>query len=214
MKFTLPSLPYAYNAFEPYIDAQTMELHHTKHHQAYINQLNAVVEQQKLEQYSLASLIVFYKQFLPEIGLIIRNHGGGHFNHSFFWQQMNPKGVRAPIGSVGQLILYTFKNYDNFKVAFENAAKSVFGSGWAWLCLDPDQELQIITTPNQDCPLMLNMWPLMGLDVWEHAYYLQYQNRRPDYIAAWWQVLDWKMVEDTYQKIMNQEYEKIVDIGK
>ena len=214
MKFVLPSLPYAYDAFEPYIDAQTMELHYTKHHQTYINQLNAIVEQQKLENYSLENLITSYKQFTVEVGLVIRNHGGGHYNHSFFWQQMNAKGLRIPVGAIAQKMTQMYKTYDNFKQTFELAAKSVFGSGWVWLCLDPDQELKIVTTPNQDCPLMLNMWPIMGLDVWEHAYYLKYQNRRPDYIAAWWQVLDWEVVENTYQKIMNKEYEKIVDLGK
>ena len=203
MKFTLPSLPYAYDAFEPYIDAQTMELHHIKHHQTYINQLNAVVEQQKLENYSLETLITSYNQFAPEVGLVIRNHGGGHFNHSFFWQQMNPNGVRTPVGSVEKIISHTFKNYDGFKLAFEQAAKSIFGSGWAWLCVDADKKVKIITTPNQDCPLMLDMQPIMGLDIWEHAYYLKYQNRRPDYIAAWWQVLDWEMVEQNYNTVIN-----------
>lgn len=198
MPFTLPRLAYSYDSFEPYIDAQTMELHHTKHHQTYINQLNAVVEQQHLAAYSLEELIVKQKQFAPEIGSVIRNHGGGHFNHSFFWQQMNPKGVRMPVGNIAQDIVHVYGSYDRFKVAFENAAKSVFGSGWAWLCVNQAGSINIMTTPNQDCPLMFDMQPVMGLDVWEHAYYLKYQNRRPDYIAAWWNVLDWEIVEQTY----------------
>ncbi|HTM05680.1 MAG TPA: superoxide dismutase [Patescibacteria group bacterium] len=206
MKFVLPSLSYAYDACEPYIDAQTMEIHHTKHHQAYINQLNSVVEQHQLEQYCLEELITSYKQFPSAVSVVIRNHGGGHFNHSFFWRQMNIKGKHVPVGTVAKAIMDGYKDYDTFKIAFETAAKSVFGSGWAWLCLDQDKRLKIITTPNQDCPLMFDMQPVMGLDVWEHAYYLKYQNRRPDYIAAWWQVLDWEVVEDTYKKI--------VDIGK
>ena len=206
MKFVLPPLPYSYDACEPYIDAQTMELHYTKHHQTYVNQLNAVVEQQKLENYSLETLITSYKQFAPEVGSVIRNHGGGHFNHSFFWPQMNLKGMHAPVGTVAKAIEAVYKDYDAFKVAFEAAAKSVFGSGWAWLCVDAHKNIKIITTPNQDCPLMLDMQPIMGLDVWEHAYYLKYQNKRPDYIAAWWKVLDWEVVE--------QAYKKVRDIGK
>lgn len=203
MPFTLPALVYGYDAFEPYIDAQTMELHYTKHHQAYINQLNAVVEQHNLHKYTLEDLIISYNQFLPEVGLVIRNHGGGHFNHTFFWQQMNPKGVRNPVGTTAKAIENHYKTYDLFKIAFEQAAKSVFGSGWAWLCIDQTGSLKIITTPNQDCPLMFAMRPIMGLDVWEHAYYLKYQNRRPDYIAAWWQVIDWQIVEQNYNTVLN-----------
>lgn len=206
MKFVLPRLSYAYDACEPYIDAQTMELHYIKHHQTYINQLNAVVEQQALENYSLEHLITSYKEFTPEVGQVVRNHGGGHFNHSFFWPQMNVNGKHTPVGEIAKAISAVYKDYDHFKIAFEAAAKSVFGSGWAWLCVDQHKNIKIITTPNQDCPLMFNMQPIMGLDVWEHAYYLKYQNRRPDYIAAWWHVLDWEQIEETYKKVL--------DIGK
>jgi Fe-Mn family superoxide dismutase len=180
-----------------------MELHHTKHHQTYVNQLNMIVEQHKLEQYSLEELIISYKQFAPKIGSVIRNHGGGHYNHSFFWPQMNIKGVHAPVGTVAKALVAVYKDYDAFKIAFETAAKSVFGSGWAWLCVDHDKNIKIITTPNQDCPLMFDMQPIMGLDVWEHAYYLKYQNKRPDYIAAWWELLDWELVEQLYKNILN-----------
>lgn len=201
MLFQLPTLPFAYDAFEPYIDAQTMEIHHTKHHQTYIDQLNNVIKNNPdLEEFSLEALLRSHQSYDQKTGLIIKNHGGGHFNHTFFWAQMHPDGVREPIGTLAEKIIATFGSFQNFKTELESAAKSVFGSGWAWLCIDFKKQLVIIATPNQDAPLLYNLQPVMGLDVWEHAYYLKYQNRRVDYIAAWWHVVDWQTLEKNYQK--------------
>lgn len=217
MLFQLPTLPFAYDAFEPYIDAQTMEIHHTKHHQTYIDQLNNVIRNNPdLEQLSLEALLRSYQSYDQKTGLIIKNHGGGHFNHTFFWTQMHPEGLREPIGTLAEKIIATFGSFQNFKTEFESAAKSVFGSGWAWLCIDLEKQLVIIATPNQDAPLLYNIQPVMGLDVWEHAYYLKYQNRRVDYINAWWHVVDWQVLEKNYQKAIelvkprNTEIEGVV----
>jgi Fe-Mn family superoxide dismutase len=195
MEYTLPPLPYAYDALEPYIDKQTMELHHTKHHQAYIDQLNkALAQEPSLQQIPLETLLRTAAQQKPAIAKAIINHGGGHYNHSLFWKFMSPV-AQEPGDAVIQLLVDSFGSIDEFKKQFETAAKSVFGSGWAWLSLDEKNKGVITTTPNQENPIMYNLKPILGLDVWEHAYYLKYQNKRVDYISSWWHVVNWKEVE-------------------
>lgn len=190
MKYTLPPLPYAYDALEPYIDAKTMELHHTKHHQAYIDKLNAVLEKNpQLADRPLADLL----QNLDSLGLAeadkttLRNNGGGHANHSFFWTIMGPR--KENDAALAGEIAAVFGSVDDFKKQFTEAATTRFGSGWAWLVRDASNKLRVYSTANQDSPLMQGHTPLIGLDVWEHAYYLKYQNRRPEYIENWWNVL-------------------------
>jgi len=205
MKYTLPSLAYNYGALEPYIDALTMEIHHTKHHQAYIDNLNKALESHPDVQTKLLDDILKNLSAVPEsIRTAVRNHGGGHYNHSFFWQLMKPKGGGEPTGIVGDSIKKFFGTVDAFKDSFNTQAKTVFGSGWAWLSVDADGKLIITTTPNQDSPLSQQLQPILGLDVWEHAYYLKYQNRRPDYINAWWHVINWDMVEENYRAILGK----------
>lgn len=190
MKHTLPQLAYAYDALEPYIDAKTMEIHHTKHHQAYIDKLNGVLEKYPdLAEKPLEDLLRGLDN-LPATDTdktLIRNHGGGHLNHSLFWQLMDPKNKTD--GKLAADIKETFGSVDEFKKQFTDVAAKVFGSGWAWLARDENGKLHLHGLPNQDSPLMHGHTPVIGLDVWEHAYYLKYQNRRPDYIAAWWNVL-------------------------
>lgn len=190
MKYTLPQLPYDYNALEPYIDAKTMEIHHTKHHQIYIDKLNGVLEKYPdLENFTLEELLKRIKGLKVEEPdrKMIQNHGGGHLNHSFFWTIMGPaKEIDEKLVAD---INATFGSVDEFKKSFSEAAVKVFGSGWAWLVRDADAKLKIIGMPNQDSPLMEGLTPVIGLDVWEHAYYLKYQNRRPEYIENWWKVL-------------------------
>ncbi len=190
MIYQLPKLSYDYGALEPYIDAKTMEIHHTKHHQAYIDKLNGVLEKYpELAEQPLEQLLQNIKT-LPvdeKDRLMIQNHGGGHWNHSFFWEIMAPQ--KAVDQKLVNDITEAFGSVEEFKKKFSDAASSRFGSGWAWLVRKADGKLDVYSTGNQDCPLMQNDTPLIGLDVWEHAYYLKYQNKRPDYIAAWWQVL-------------------------
>jgi Fe-Mn family superoxide dismutase len=202
--FTLPQLPYSYDALQPYIDAQTMEIHLTKHHQAYIDNLNkALASYPDLQKMSLDQLIVSV-DLLPEaIKTTVRNNAGGHFNHSLFWEMMKPNSYMVQ-GSLMQEIQKKFGSFQAFKELFENAAKTRFGSGWAWLVLNKSGDLEIISTANQDATLMLGSIPLLGLDVWEHAYYLHYQNRRPDYIAAWWNVVNWEFVEQRYLMVIGK----------
>lgn len=194
MAFTLPELPYATTALEPHVDARTMEIHHGKHHAAYVNNLNAAIEGTDLAGKSLEELVAAAGTLSPAI----RNNGGGHWNHSMFWQVMSPDGGGAPSGELGDAINAAFGSFDEFKKQFGQAAATRFGSGWAWLCKDADGKLFITSTPNQDNPLMdvadKKGTPILGLDVWEHAYYLNYQNRRPDYVAAWWNVVNWEEV--------------------
>lgn len=194
MAFTLPELPYATTALEPHVDARTMEIHHGKHHAAYVNNLNAAIEGTDLAGKSLEELVAVAGTLSPAI----RNNGGGHWNHSMFWQVMSPNGGGAPSGELGDAINAAFGSFDEFKKQFGQAAATRFGSGWAWLCTDADGKLFITSTPNQDNPLMdvadKKGTPILGLDVWEHAYYLNYQNRRPDYVAAWWNVVNWEEV--------------------
>ena len=213
MKFTLPALPYEYGALEPYIDAQTMEIHHTKHHQAYINNLTAALERfPEFQPTSAESLLIDLPAVPEDIRTAVRNNAGGHFNHSLFWKIMKPNGVSAkasakedggePNGLLGQEIKKTFGTFGSFQDIFNAQAKSVFGSGWAWLSVDKDGRLIVTALPNQDSPLLYNATPIMGLDVWEHAYYLKYQNKRPDYISAWWHVINWEQVEENYRAII------------
>lgn len=198
MKYELPKLPYAYDALEPYIDAKTMEIHHAKHHQAYVTNLNAALEKHpEIADRPLEELLRAIDSVPEDIRTAVRNHGGGHINHSFFWTIMGPKMAGEPGGTVAKAIADSFGNFANFKDAFGKAAAGVFGSGWAWLVTDgfaAGGKLTIVTTPNQDSPLTKGQQSILGLDVWEHAYYLKYQNRRPEYINAWWNVVNWEAV--------------------
>jgi superoxide dismutase, Fe-Mn family len=196
MSYTLPELPYAYDALEPYIDARTMEIHHGKHHQAYITNLNAAIKDlDRLEKLSVEQLISHLDEIPENIRTVVRNHGGGHANHSFFWPILK-KGVE-PAGPVIEAIKAKFGSFDSFREGFAGAATKVFGSGWAWLTVDAGK-LEIVTTANQDSPISIGKTPVLGLDVWEHAYYLLYQNRRPDYIAAFFNVINWDKVNEHY----------------
>jgi Fe-Mn family superoxide dismutase len=199
MAFTLPKLPYAYDALEPHIDARTMEIHHTKHHQAYIDNANAAIEKHPaLASKSAEELLSALDQVPEAIRTVIRNHGGGHANHSLFWTVMKPEGGGKPSGDLAAAIDKTFDGFDAFKGQFETAAKTRFGSGWAWLSVKKDGSLAITSTANQDSPLSEGMTPILGLDVWEHAYYLKYQNKRPDYVTAFWNVINWDEVARRY----------------
>ena len=196
MAFQLPDLPYDVNALEPHIDARTMGIHHGKHHQAYVTNLNAALEGHPgLSDKTAIELIADLESIPESIRAAVRNNGGGHVNHSLFWTVMKPNGGGAPSGSLAEEIDGAFGSFDAFKSEFSNAAKTVFGSGWAWLCVGADGRLLVTKTPNQDNPVSSGSGiPILGLDVWEHAYYLNYQNRRPDYIEAWWNVVDWDRV--------------------
>lgn len=203
MPHTLPNLPYAFDALEPHIDAKTMEIHHGKHHNAYVTNLNKALEgKPELEKKSLVDLISKINDVPEAIRPAVRNNGGGHWNHSFFWTILNGKGGGQPVGSLAAAITKDFGSFDAFKEKFTAAATGRFGSGWAWL-VTSGGKLTIGSTPNQDNPLMdisdLKGKPVIGLDVWEHAYYLKYQNRRPDYIAAFWNVIDWNAAEKNYK---------------
>ena len=196
MPFTLPPLPYPNDALEPHIDARTMEIHHTKHHQAYVNNLNAALEKApELQGKSLDDLMRSINSVPEAVRTAVRNNGGGHWNHSMFWELMGPKQGGEPSGRVGDAIKRAFGDFAKFKEQFAAAATGRFGSGWAWLIDDGSGKLSITSTPNQDNPLMEGKKAILGLDVWEHAYYLKYQNRRPDYIAAWWNTINWSAVE-------------------
>lgn len=196
MEHVLPELSYPYDALEPFIDAKTMEIHHTKHHQAYITNLNAAIKgNTKLSQLSVSELVSDLNEVPEDIRTVVRNHGGGHVNHSFFWKTLK-KNVE-PGGPVLTAINKQFGSFDSFKEAFSGAAIKQFGSGWAWLVVS-DGELEILSTANQDSPLSLGKKPVLGVDVWEHAYYLLYQNRRPDYVDAFFNVIDWEMVNNHY----------------
>jgi Fe-Mn family superoxide dismutase len=199
MAFKLPDLPYDNNALEPYIDATTMGIHHGKHHQAYVNNLNAALEgHPELQKKSALELIMDLDALPAEIRTAVRNNGGGHVNHSLFWTVMGPKKGGEPSGDLAERINGAFGSFEEFKAAFSKAAATRFGSGWAWLVVKKDGSLDLYSTANQDSPLMQGDTPILGLDVWEHAYYLNYQNRRPDYIAAWWNVVNWSAVAKNY----------------
>ena len=200
MQFTLPELPYSFDALEPYIDAKTMELHYTKHHQAYVDNLNAALKKHPDIDWSLEELVKNYNKLPEDIRTAVRNNGGGHENHSFFWLLLKKSREEQPRGDIAKALDKKFGSFDTFKEQFAQAAKSRFGSGWAWLSFDTKGDLAISSTANQDNPITEGMQPILGLDVWEHAYYLKYQNRRPEYIDAWWHVINWADVEDNYKK--------------
>jgi Fe-Mn family superoxide dismutase len=199
MPFTLPALPYAPDALEPHIDKMTMEIHHGKHHNAYVTNLNKALESApELASKSLEELLANNCAIVPEaIRTPVRNNGGGHWNHSMFWQILGPGAGGAPVGHLASAIAGAFGSFDTFKEKFAAAAVGRFGSGWAWLIKTPGG-VEISSTPNQDCPVMEGKFPVIGLDVWEHAYYLKYQNRRPDYIGAWWSVVNWHEAEKRF----------------
>ena len=200
MAFELPPLPYAHDALEPYIDARTMQLHHGKHHAAYTNNLNAALEKHPdLQNKSIEELLGNLSSIPEDIRTTVRNNGGGYANHALFWNSMSPNGGGEPGGELAEAINSAFGSFDAFKEKFSTAAKTQFGSGWAWLTVK-NGRLAVESTPNQDTPVMGGVTPILGIDVWEHAYYLHYQNRRPDYIEAWWNVVDWDAVADNYAK--------------
>ncbi|MCA9291148.1 MAG: superoxide dismutase [Phycisphaerales bacterium] len=205
MAFELPKLPYAYDALETAIDAKTMEIHHSKHHAGYVAKLNAAIEGTDLASHTIEAILGNLKAAPEKIRGAVRNNGGGHYNHTLFWSIMGPKGGGTPRGDLDAAITSAFGSFDGFKQKFADAAATRFGSGWAWLGVKPNGSLCICSTPNQDNPLMTGLvecesTPILGLDVWEHAYYLRYQNRRPDYIGAWWNVVDWAAVGRRYEK--------------
>jgi Fe-Mn family superoxide dismutase len=193
--FTLPDLPYDFNALEPYIDARTMEIHHGKHHQAYIDNLNKALEKAPaLEGKTIEQIVGDLNSAPEEVRTAIRNHGGGHYNHSLFWKAMSPSGGGRPKGELFDKIEASFGSFESFKEEFSQAAITRFGSGWGWVSLDANGGLVVHSTPNQDVPLMEGLKPILGIDVWEHAYYLLYQNRRPEYVSSFWNVINWEQV--------------------
>ena len=200
--FTLPALPYPYEALEPHIDKMTMQIHHDKHHQAYVNNLNAAVAgHMDLQGKSVADLLRNLSALPEDIRAKVQNNGGGHYNHSLFWQMMKPGGGGEPTGALAAAINKSFKDFDGFKMQLKAAATGRFGSGWAWLVTGPDKQLAIESTANQDSPISAGKTALLGIDVWEHAYYLKYQNKRPDYIDAWFNVVNWEFVAGQYQSM-------------
>lgn len=199
MAYELPELPYAYDALEPHIDKETMNIHHTKHHNTYVTNVNAALEgHDDLSSKSVEELISDLNAVPEDIRTAVRNNGGGHANHSLFWQLLTPNGTGAPSGALAEAIDSKFGSFDEFKTKFETAGKTRFGSGWAWLVVS-NGELEVTSTANQDSPLMDGKTPILGVDVWEHAYYLKYQNKRPDYLAAFWNVVNWDEVSKRYE---------------
>ncbi len=202
MPYTLPELPYAYDALEPSIDARTMEIHHSKHHAGYVKKLNAALEKHpELFDTPLEKLLANLDEVPEDIRTAVRNNGGGHFNHTLFWTIMAPNAGGKPQGALLTAIEATFGDFDAFKKAFDEAALGRFGSGWAWLSVKPDGGLVVHSTPNQDTPLAEGLTPILGLDVWEHAYYLKYQNRRDEYVTNWWNVVNWAEVDARYEML-------------
>lgn len=199
MSYTVPDLPYAFDALEPHIDARTMEIHHDKHHAAYVSKLNGAIEGTDLGNQTIEELVSKINSVPENIRTAVRNNGGGHANHSLFWTVMSAKGGGEPSGDLAAAIKSELGGFAAFKDAFSTAAATRFGSGWAWLAVDGSGKLVVESTPNQDSPLMDGKTPILGIDVWEHAYYLNYQNRRPDYIAAFFNVIDWGAVADRYK---------------
>ena len=199
MTFTLPELPYGYDALEPHIDAQTMEIHHSKHHAGYVNNLNKALESfDEFEGKSVEAILADLTAVPDEVRVAVRNNGGGHANHSLFWKVMGPGGGGEPGGDLANAIANAFNSFAEFKDKFSKAGATRFGSGWAWWAVGAGGGLVVLSSPNQDTPLSEGVTPILGLDIWEHAYYLKYQNRRPDYIAAWWNVINWKQVAANY----------------
>jgi Fe-Mn family superoxide dismutase len=198
---TLPPLPYPYEALEPYIDTQTMQIHHDKHHAAYVNNLNAALKEHPGLQTKSAEQLIKDIDAVPDaIRTAVRNNGGGHVNHTFFWDLMTPGGAKQPSGELATAIQTAFGSVDDLKAKVNDAGAKRFGSGWSWVVTDGASKLEVISTPNQDSPLMEGKTPILGVDVWEHAYYLKYQNRRPDYLSAWWNVVNWDKVAANYAK--------------
>lgn len=201
MAYEVPPLPYAYEALEPHIDAETMHLHHDKHHAAYVNNLNAALQKHpELADKSPEDLVRDLNSVPEDIRTAVRNNGGGHVNHTMFWQIMSPNGGGQPTGELAEAINKAFGDFESFKQQFNDAGTKRFGSGWAWLCRDSSGNLHIESTANQDNPLSEDHFPIMGNDVWEHAYYLKYQNRRPEYLNAWWNVINWAEVNKRYER--------------
>ncbi|WCE08556.1 superoxide dismutase [Pseudomonas sp. JBR1] len=203
MPHTLPQLPYAYDALEPHVDAQTMEIHHTKHHQTYINNLNAALEGTEFANLSAEEVVRQLDKLPQDKRGAVQNNGGGHANHSLFWTVMAPNAGSKPEGALAEAIESQLGGFDAFKEAFTKAALTRFGSGWAWLSVTPEKKLVVESTGNQDSPLMTGNTPILGLDVWEHAYYLRYQNRRPEYIGAFFNVINWPEVSRRYEAALN-----------
>lgn len=198
--FKLPPLPYDYSALEPYIDAETMQFHHDKHHAAYVKNLNAAIDQYPDLKLMTAEEMLRQIDTIPAaIRTTVRNNGGGHVNHSMFWEIMSPDGGGSPTGTLATAIRQTFGSFESFQQAFNTAGSKQFGSGWAWLVMNPIGNLEVIATPNQDSPFMQGYYPIMGNDVWEHAYYLKYRNRRDEYLKSWWNVLNWEAIEERYE---------------
>ena len=205
MPFELPALPYDYAALEPHIDARTMEIHHTKHHAAYISKVNAALETHPDFGSMPIEELLAEVNSLPElIRSAVINNGGGHANHTLFWQIMGPEGGGVPNGELGEAITISFGSFEGFQKEFEDAAATRFGSGWAWLVVTGDGGLMVYSTANQDSPIMDGHTPILGLDVWEHAYYLNYQNRRPDYIGAWWNMVNWNQVGEFFRVAVSE----------
>jgi len=201
MAFKLPELKYPYNALEPHIDALTMETHHSKHHKGYVDNLNKALEgHSKYQEMDIEDILKSLNELPEEIRTAVRNNGGGHYNHTLFWEIMSPEGGGKPEGELAQKIEEDLGGFDKFKEDFKKAALGQFGSGWAWLVLN-NGKLEIVSTPNQDNPISEGKIPILGIDVWEHAYYLKYKNLRGDYIDAWWNVVDWKKVEEIYNRV-------------
>ena len=198
MAFELPPLPYDYNALEPYIDTQTMQLHHDKHHQTYVTNLNNALKDSEFASLQPEQVLQRLNEVPDAVRTAVRNNGGGHVNHTMFWQIMKPNGGGEPTGAIANAITSSFGSFDAFKTAFNDAGVKQFGSGWAWVTLGQDGKLQISSTPNQDSPLLNGAYPILGNDVWEHAYYLKYQNRRPEYLSNWWNVVNWDEINKRY----------------
>jgi len=200
MAFTLPDLPYSFDALEPHIDAKTMEIHHDKHHAAYVKKLNEAVEGTEFADMDIIELLKNIDKLPDDKRQAVINHGGGHVNHTLFWELMSSDGGGEPTGAIAEAVNSKFGSFKDFKEQLSNAAATRFGSGWAWLIVNSDGELEIISTANQDSPLMDNKKPILGLDVWEHAYYLKYQNKRPEYVEAFFNVINWKKVEELFNE--------------
>ncbi len=204
MAFEVPPLPYDYNGLEPYIDTQTMQLHHDKHHAAYVTNLNNAIQGHPFANLPVEQIITRLNEVPENIRTAVRNNAGGHINHTMFWQIMKPNGGGEPAGELATAINAKFGSFDNFKNAFNDAGAKRFGSGWVWLVLDRSGNLSVISTANQDSPLIDGYYPVMGNDVWEHAYYLKYQNRRPEYLAAWWNVVNWDEISRRFARALGR----------
>ncbi|MEX0660168.1 MAG: superoxide dismutase [Balneolaceae bacterium] len=203
MAYKLPDLPYAHDALKPHIDEQTMKVHHGKHHQGYTNKVNAALEGHEFAELPIEEVLQRINEVPEKVRQAVINNGGGYANHKLFWEVLSPNGGGNPTGSVAKAIDDTFGSFEEFKEKFSSTAAGQFGSGWGWLCVDNSGDLKVISTPNQDSPLMNGLTPILGVDVWEHAYYLHYQNRRPDYISAFWNVVNWDQVEKNYKEAIS-----------